>query len=467
MRKILLILSFLVTLNAGVMEDIEQFNRVLVKAKAGDPLYQKWLAERYYAGKGTQVDKKAALYWFDHSAKQGHISSMLMLANIYVSNATSKKIMQLGIKEFENLANYETKYPKLFNKNSDYQAKYIIDAHKYLVKLYIKGNRYIAPDTQKAKNYLVKLQHFSDSYRFSRLLDYAGVFCADEEKDAKNQADFIELIRKGADVNATYERDKGLHYSLLFYSIEKNNKELFELLLTKGVDINYVDEKGENAFYRAIWQHNLEFAKKLYEKGIKLDFNTTIKNPLVIAILDEKKELIEYLVSIGYKAKRNIIKQDNMLTFMLGDSYTQAKILNYKKQDISPEFIEWAVKSLKLDVNIQHNGYHPLEYVSMKRDMRQKVQLLLKLGADKNLKDKDGNTAKQFYEKMMKQNSKMIKKYENSKENKVRVVETKNKNIQGIIDNAFGKQYYYKDAVYEGYNKNLEEVIKLLSKYRT
>lgn len=444
------------------MEDIEQFNRVLKNAKAGDAISQKWLAERYYAGKGTQVDKKAALYWFDRSAKQGNISSMIMLANIYVSNATSKEIMQLGIKQFDNLANYDTKFPNLYNKNSDYQAKHIIDAHKYLIRLYTKGNRYISPDKQKAKNYLVKLQHFSDSYRFSKLLDYAGVFCADEKEDAKNQAEFIELIQKGADVNVTYEKNKDLHYSLLMYSIEKNNKELFELLLSKGVDINYVNERGENAFYTAIWHHNLTFAKQLYEKGIKLDVSSNVKNPLVIATLDENKELVKYLVSIGYEPKKNIIKQDNMLTFMLCDSYRKAHILNYKKQEINPEFIEWAIKNYKLDVNAQHNGYYPLEYISMKRDMRKKVQLLLKLGADKNLKDEDGNTPEEFFKNKMAHNTQLIKKYENSKENKVRYRETTNKNIQGIIDNAFGVQYYYKDATYKKYNENLQGALELL-----
>jgi hypothetical protein len=53
MRKLLLVLGVLATLNAGIMEEIERFNKVLLKAKVGDPLYQKWLAERYYTGKGT------------------------------------------------------------------------------------------------------------------------------------------------------------------------------------------------------------------------------------------------------------------------------------------------------------------------------------------------------------------------------------------------------------------------------
>ena len=55
-----------------------------------------------------------------------------------------------------------------------------------------------------------------------------------------------------------------------------------------------------------------------------------------------------------------------------------------------------------------------------------------------------------------------LKEFENSKENKVRVITTKNRNIQGILDNGFGKQYYYKDAVYKSYNQNLAAAVKLL-----
>lgn len=465
MKKLLILLILVITLNANLMQDIERFNEVLKDAKSGNKISQYWVAERYYAGKGTQVDKKEAIYWFRKSAKQGYIKAMFLLGKLFTQNATSDEIMQFGIKQFDNLANYDKTFPNLHDINSDYETRYRKKAYMKIILFYAKGAKYLKADEKQAKMYLKQFKQFSQESKFANLLDGAGLFYSNEQEDKKNQTDFIKLIKNGSDVNATYKESKGITYSLLFYSIEKNNRELFDLLLSKGADINFTNEKGDNAFYRAIWNVNLPFAKVLYKKGIKLNFSTTKRNPLVIVSLDEKKEIVEYLVKIGYNPHKNIIEQKNMLEFLLADSYRVAQILNYKKRKISSEFIEWAIKKYGFDVNTLEHGKRALHLVSMKIDMREKIKLLLKLGADKTLKDKAGDTPKEFYKKLIAQNKTLIEKYENSKENKVRVVQTKNRNIQGIIDNAFGKQYYDKGAVYRKYNKNLEEAIRVLDSY--
>ena len=465
MKKLLLILIVTITLNANIMQEIERFNEVLKDAKAGKVLSQYWVAQRYFDGKGTQVDRGEAIYWYKKSAKKGYMKSMYLLGNLFTQNATSDKIMQFGIKQFDDLANYDKTFSKLHNIDSNYETNYRKKAYMKLILLYAKGAQYLKSDEKQAKIYLKQFKQFSQESRFTQLLNTKAPFYSNKIEDKKNQADFIKLIENGSDVNATYYESKGVTYSLLFYSIEKNNKELFDLLLSKGVDINFINERGENAFYRAIWNSNLPFAKVLYEKGIKLDFTATQKNPLVIASLDEKREIVEYLVDIGYNPHIDIMGQKNMLEFLLADSYRVAQILNYKKRKISSEFIEWVIKKYGFDVNALHHGQRPLHLVSMKIDMREKVKLLLQLGADKTLKNKAGDTPKEFYEQLIAKNEKLIKKYENSKENKVRVVQTKNRNIQGIIDNAFGKQYYDKSAIYRKYNNNLKEAVKVLDSY--
>jgi len=462
MKKLLILLIFSIALHANIIQDIESFNKVLKDAKSGNKMSQYWVAERYYEGRGTQIDKKAAIYWFRKSAEQGYIKAMFLLGTLYTQNATSDVIMQLGIKQFDDLANYDKTFPNLHDITNNYEAKYRDRAYKELIELYSKGARYLVADEKKAKSYMKERKKFTQESKFAKLLGGAGLFYSNEQEDEKNQVDFIKLIKNGSDVNATYEESKGITYSLLFYSIEKNNKELFDLLLSKGVDINFTNERGENAFYRAVWNGNLAFVKVLRDKGIKLDLTTTTKNPLVIASLDEKKEIVDYLVKIGYNPHKNIIDKKNMLEFLLADSYRVARIVNYKKRKISIEFVEWVIKKYGFDVNALLHGQRPLHLVSMKIDMREKVALLLRLGADKTLKNDAGVTPKEFYEKLIEQNRKLIKKYEDSKENRVRVVATKNRNLQGIIDNAFGKEYYKKSAVYEGYNKNLEEAIELL-----
>ena len=52
MKKLLLLLTFLVALNADIMQEIERFNEVLEDAKDGKVLSQYWVAERYYNGTG-------------------------------------------------------------------------------------------------------------------------------------------------------------------------------------------------------------------------------------------------------------------------------------------------------------------------------------------------------------------------------------------------------------------------------
>jgi len=500
MKKLLILLTLIITLNANIMEDIESFNKVLKDAKSGSKMSQYGVALRYWGAKGTQEDKKEAIYWLRKSAKQGYIKSMLLLGEMFTQVKSNKELELLGIHYFKDLANYDKTFPKLYTKNSQYQFKHREVAFSKLIELYTKGGHYLKADKQKATEYLDEYKKFKLDYKFFDALERANLFYPKDEEDRKIQNIFIESIKEGENVNATYEQSKGVHYSLLFYSIIKNNEELFELLLSKGADINYKSEDGKNAFYMAIFSKNLKFAKTLYAKGIKLDFHTTKNNPLIIAALDENKEMLEYLVSIGYNPKENMLLQNNLLAFMLDNPYHLAHLINYSKNDISAPFIEWVIKKYGFDVNgiasrkkipylcialvsgsenasdkvevllknaanpnVKIQGCYPLNFVSMKASMKKKVTLLLKYGADKNLKNKFGNTALEFYKKEIEANNKEIEKYSNSKENKVRLIQTKNRNIQEIVDNAFGgKQYLYKDMVYKKYNENLKEALEAL-----
>ena len=500
MKKLLILLTLIITLNANIMQDIESFNKVLKDAKSGSALSQYWVALRYWGANGTQEDKKEAIYWLRKSAKQGYIKSMFLLGEIFTQVKSNKEVELLGIHYFKELANYDKTFPKLYTKDSQYQFKHREAAFTKLIEFYTKGGYFIKADEQIANKYLDEYKKIKLDYKFFDALERANLFYPKDEEDKEIQNIFIESVKENADVNTTYKKSGGLHYSLLFYSIIKNNEELFELLLSKGADINYTSEDGKNAFYIAIFSRNLKFAKVLYEKGIKLDFHTTKNNPLVIAALDENREMLEYLVGLGYNPKENVILQKNLLAFMLDSPYHLAHLINYSKHDIYATFIKWVIKRYDFDVNgtasrkkipylcialvsgsenasdkvemllqnganpnVKVKGYYPLNFVSMKAPMKKKVTLLLKYGADKNLKNSFGNNALEFYKKEIDANNKEIAKYSNSKENKVRVIQTKNRNIQEIVDNAFGgKQYLYKDMVYKKYNDNLREALEAL-----
>ena len=450
------------SLHADVMQEIEWFNTLLKRAKSGEVLAQYWLAEKYLEGKGTQVDRAAAVYWYTRSAKSGYAKSMLLLGRLYIHNATEQKIMDLGIKQLEDLAHYNLLFPSKYEASRHYITRFQKIAYKELIALHMRGTEYLPPNKKKADTYLKELKLLEKESLFRELLESAGIFCADKKRDEAQQALFIKLIEDGADVNATYKKSDEEESSLLMYSIEKNNRLLFELLLEKGADVNFTNKKGKNAFLSAVWQDNLAFAKEVYAHGAKLDFSTTQNNPLLIASLNENRALLSYLVKIGYDPHKNVLEKRNLLEFLLGDSYALAHIVNYNKSRVSSAFIEWVIKEFAFDVNGLYHGQRVFHLVSMQSGMREKVALLLKLGAKKALKNSEGESAQEFYEKLIEKNMELIKKYENSQENRVRIFQTKNKNIQSILDNAFGKSYYNRDKLYKKYNENIREALQLL-----
>ena len=450
LKKLLLLLLIGLSLHANIMEEIERFNTVLKEAKEGDTLSQYWVAERYLNGKGTQQDLSKGVYWYEKSADKGYIKSIMSIGKIYIKAGKNEETVEKGVHYYETLSYYDEKFPNLCRESSDYQARYRIKAFQSLIELYGQGARHLKADKTKSIKYFKELQEFQTKYEFAKFLDTAGLYYPKKE-DKQHQELLFTLIEAGCDVNAVYKKEKTESYSLFFYSIVKNNQKIFDTLLDKGVNINYTNEQGKNAFYIAIQTNNLAFAKKLYQKGIKLNYNASEKNPLTMAALLKNKKMTDYLVSIGYNPKHPIVPKKNLLDFVL-----------YNGDETSIKYIEWILKKYNFNLNKKHNKRYYLHSVSMQQNMMKKIQLLLKYGADKTLEDTNGFTAKEFYEHQIEKNKILIKKYEGTKENKVKVMKSENQSIQRIIDNALGEEYYYIDAVVKKWNENLRNAVKIL-----
>jgi len=86
----------------------------------------------------------------------------------------------------------------------------------------------------------------------------------------KNQLDAIKkAIENGISVDLAEEG--GMGSSLLQVAIRYDKKEIFEYLVEKGADINYIDLVGWTPLMEAIMDDKVEYGKRLVELGCDLD----------------------------------------------------------------------------------------------------------------------------------------------------------------------------------------------------
>lgn len=240
--------------------------------------------------------------------------------------------------------------------------------------------------------------------------------------------EFITFVLTNIDPNKKYFiQGRKTNWTPIFGAIVTNNLEAFDALIQKGADIKYVDEKGVDSFYLAVYDKNIEMAQKLIESGFEINLEpTTTKHPLAIAVLNNDIQMIEYLEMLGFDRKKELFGKKNLLEFALTNPNKdlgreeQPLIINtqmYKylinsfKDELNNP-IELGYHNLLLakngedsfeglkyllemgeDVKINNSDYSPLQFVSFYDDhMIDKIQLLLNEKIDINHQDKDGDT---------------------------------------------------------------------------
>jgi len=158
-KKILIILfALFITLQADLMQNVENFNKVFIDAKCGNSMSQFWLGNRYRYGNGTQVDTDKALYWYKKSASKGYIEAIILLSNLYIKGAQNNSTMQVGVHYLDDLAHYDKVFPNLYSLSNDYQTNYRLSAYRTLIRLYKVGTKYLKIDKQKVREYEQELQ---------------------------------------------------------------------------------------------------------------------------------------------------------------------------------------------------------------------------------------------------------------------------------------------------------------------
>lgn len=251
------------------------------------------------------------------------------------------------------------------------------------------------------------------------------------------------LVKAGADPNMPYVDDDGVAHNLLFDAIMVENVDFATLLIEKGANIYYSDEKNVSTLLQASHRGLVDVVKALLEKhaasGDTSDYLNAPSDegisPLIAASSEGHPEVVKLL--IGYKGVNlNSIDQDKTTSLMaasarghfkvvqalleagaavneqnmdghtalmfayngknqvetLWERYTQ--YVNDAKKTSSADSTS-AAATTKNDNDIDDSGTGPIIREALDNHLAL-VEMLLKAGADTTLKDKEGHTAKDF-----------------------------------------------------------------------
>ncbi len=201
------------------------------------------------------------------------------------------------------------------------------------------------------------------------------------------------LLAKGADVNA------GDVYAAtaLHYAAELGHIEVARLLVAKGADVNLGNEWNMTPLYSAISVGNKDVAELLIAHGADVNVkNNNGETPLDIAVTNNRKDIIDLLVEkgavpssihaavrVGVLARVKALLEQGMDVNAQDDEGVAP--LHYAVQEGHKELAEFLIAK-GADVNGKDNyGYTPLVY-AIWYENKDIIKLLVSKGADVNLK---------------------------------------------------------------------------------
>ncbi|MBE0664414.1 MAG: ankyrin repeat domain-containing protein, partial [Candidatus Aminicenantes bacterium] len=182
------------------------------------------------------------------------------------------------------------------------------------------------------------------------------------------------LIRKGADVNG---RDSSYQLAPLHLAAWGGHLKTVRLLLKNGADLQAREKDNETALYYAALSNNLQLAKFLVSKGLKIkDTESSAGNtPLSIALQQGNLAIAEYFLASGADA-----------LFKDREGSTALHIsCRLGKKDLLERLIQ---KGVPVDAR-NNAGWTPLLLATMFGN-REAVKVLLAHGADANTSNQNG-----------------------------------------------------------------------------
>lgn len=205
----------------------------------------------------------------------------------------------------------------------------------------------------------------------------------------------IVLTKMGTRLNLDFQDSEG--ETPLKAAIRAKQTDVAIKLIDCGADIHNFCKKGLSSHLSsAISNNNAQVVKHLFQKGVKIlpcgmnvldgrSHATLIVSPLLLALAaGASKEIFDSLIAAGADP-RFILNCENV-------DYSGTNLIFwaiYGKQ--SPEVLEYLLKDIGLNPNIQSKSRKTAPLI-MARDS-ETLRLLLKYGANPNVKDHDNQTA--------------------------------------------------------------------------
>lgn len=142
---------------------------------------------------------------------------------------------------------------------------------------------------------LLTVKRADDGYRSGFSALFLAVSIADFIPNAKEIVDL--LIKNGADVNMTTEfGETPLHFACSGGNHSDATTKVVEFLIDNKANINAVSNQGETPIYQAVYWGNENIVKLLKSKGADLSIKTKEgKTPMDVAKEKKNESLIEIL----------------------------------------------------------------------------------------------------------------------------------------------------------------------------
>lgn len=232
------------------------------------------------------------------------------------------------------------------------------------------------------------------------------------------------LISAGADPNTSFTDDKGQEHNLLFDAIMVENEMFAKVLIEKGADIYYKDEKGVTTLLQACHRGLVDIAQMLVDKhkasgkaGFIDDASDEGISPLIAASSEGHLTVVKLLIEA--KADMNVKDKDDTSALMAAsarghldvvkellkaganindqnrDGHTALMFAYNGKNQVETLWERFNQFSTEADSGADDGGTGPLIREALESHAAL-VDLLLESGADPKLKDKEGHVAKDF-----------------------------------------------------------------------
>lgn len=234
------------------------------------------------------------------------------------------------------------------------------------------------------------------------------------------------LVKYGADANTVFVDDEGVEHNLLFDAILIENEDFAKLLIEKGADLYYKDDKAVTTLLQACHRGLLEVVQKLLEAhktaGGSADYLTGASEEGVTAMIaassEGHPEVVKALLAAGASANdadsdgtsalmaasarghlevaKELLAASAAVNVVNNDGHSALMFAYNGKNQVETLFERYSQYLEESDGDDElDGGTGPIIREAMSNHTAL-VDLLLKNGADASLKDKEGHTAKDF-----------------------------------------------------------------------